>query len=128
GLAELECLLDGILVELAQQAIDVHAVGRVVGGVEPPLGLGVRNVLDADDDVHSASFLVVLLGLVCLLRSRWPQARQSGPSSQASRRRPTSQVRDTAHVTPPYGPRHVVSAGPERSAEPTVTRGGWSGT
>ena len=42
GLDDLEGLLDGVLVELGQQAVDVLAVGRVVGCVERALGLGVR--------------------------------------------------------------------------------------
>jgi hypothetical protein len=48
-------LLDGILVDLREQTVDVGAVRRVVLGVEGAVRLGVRDVLDADDDVHPCS-------------------------------------------------------------------------
>ncbi|OPZ48677.1 MAG: hypothetical protein BWY91_03166 [bacterium ADurb.BinA028] len=49
---DLERLLDGILVELGEQPVDVDAIGRAVGGVEGALCLRVGHILHADDDVH----------------------------------------------------------------------------
>jgi hypothetical protein len=63
GLHDLERLFDGILVELGEQPVDVGAVGGVVRCVECALGLSVRHVLDADDDVHGSDVLRVLWGV-----------------------------------------------------------------
>ncbi len=50
-LDHLQRLLDGVLVELAQAAVDGGTVGGVVGG-EGPVARGVRDVLDQYDDLH----------------------------------------------------------------------------
>ena len=57
GLDDLQGLLDGVLVELGQQPVDALAVDGVVGVAERALGLRVRHVLDADDDVHACLVL-----------------------------------------------------------------------
>src|SRR3954453_12307517 len=64
-LAQLERLLNGVLVELAQQAVDADPVGRVVGRAEGALRLGVRDVLDADHDVHEARGYLRVTGGTC---------------------------------------------------------------
>jgi len=51
-LDQLEGGLDGVLVELGQEPVHALPVGRAVGLVEGAVGLGVRHVLDAHDDVH----------------------------------------------------------------------------
>ena len=50
-LLELQRLLDGVLVELGEQAVDANAVHGVVR-LEVPVGGGVGHVLHTDDNVH----------------------------------------------------------------------------
>ena len=57
GLDDLQRLLDGVLVELGQQPVDTLTVDGAVGVAERALGLGVRDVLDTDDDVHACLVL-----------------------------------------------------------------------
>jgi hypothetical protein len=65
-LAELQRLLDGVFVELGQQAVHADAIDGVVR-LELPIASGVRHVLHTDDNVHDA----------------WPR----GPSSDRDSRR-----------------------------------------
>src|ERR671920_1427806 len=51
-LDDLQGLLDGVLVELGQPAVDADPVGRPVGLLEGPVGLRVGYVLHTHDDVH----------------------------------------------------------------------------
>ena len=82
GLDQLQRLLDGILVQLGQQALDAGPVRRLVGLVEGEVPLGVRYVLHAHDDVHACLVLFSVSG-------RWAERPSCQPPGAVPHRVPT---------------------------------------
>ena len=75
---DLQRLLDGVLVELGEQPVDADPVDGVVGLGERAVALGVRHVLDTDDDVHDSRVLFRRFGW--FLGSGHPCSRRQVPA------------------------------------------------
>ena len=82
-LLDLQRLLDGVLVELGEQAVDADAVDGLVV-LEVTVSGGVRHVLHTDSDVHGRDGPPVFSGVLARLQgltTRWNRAGGGIPHS-----------------------------------------------